>query len=119
MTRGGEREFFIFLSPHRVSPFSRGVIFTRALVSLALLSLRTNGGLPSEEPVQRCSTPDSRPFAPFKVFLASLHTKITGRFIRLKTCRTCNQAFFFLFRDIAIYGMMIAARGIQVIKAAA
>ena len=46
VTRGGEREFFIFLSPHRVSPFSRGVIFTRARVSLALLSLRTNGGLP-------------------------------------------------------------------------
>ena len=29
----------------RVSPFSRGVIFTRARVSLALLSLRKNGGL--------------------------------------------------------------------------
>ena len=28
-----------------VSPFSRGVIFTRARVSLALLSLKTNGGL--------------------------------------------------------------------------
>ena len=28
-----------------VSPFSRGVIFTRARVSLALLSLRENGGL--------------------------------------------------------------------------
>ena len=28
-----------------VSPFSRGVIFTRARVSLALLSLRKNGGL--------------------------------------------------------------------------
>ena len=27
----------------RVSPFSRGVIFTRARVSLALLSLRKNG----------------------------------------------------------------------------
>ena len=35
----------IFLSSHRVSPFSRGMIFTRARVSLALLSLRTNGGL--------------------------------------------------------------------------
>ena len=36
---------YIFLSrsPHRVSPFSRGVIFTRARVSLALLSLRKNG----------------------------------------------------------------------------
>ena len=33
------------LSPHRVSPFSRGVIFTRARVSLALQSLRKNGGL--------------------------------------------------------------------------
>ena len=32
-------------NPHRVSPFSRGVIFTRARVSLALLSLRENGGL--------------------------------------------------------------------------
>ena len=30
---------------HRVSPFSCGVIFTRARVSLALLSLRKNGGL--------------------------------------------------------------------------
>ena len=28
-----------------VSPFSYGVIFTRARVSLALLSLRKNGGL--------------------------------------------------------------------------
>ena len=37
--------FVIFLSPHCVSPFSRGVIFTRARVSLALLSLRKNGGL--------------------------------------------------------------------------
>ena len=35
----------IFLSPRRVSPFSRGVIFTRARVSLALLSPRKNGGL--------------------------------------------------------------------------
>ena len=34
-----------FLSPHRVSPCSRGVIFTRTCVSLALLSLRKNGGL--------------------------------------------------------------------------
>ena len=34
-TRGGER----------VCLFSRGVIFTRARVSLALLSLRKNGGL--------------------------------------------------------------------------
>ena len=33
----------IFLSPRRVSNFSRGVIFTRARVSLALLSLRKNG----------------------------------------------------------------------------
>ena len=33
----------IFLSPRHVSPFSRGVIFTRALVSLAQLSLRKNG----------------------------------------------------------------------------
>ena len=32
-------------APHRVSPFSRGVIFTHARVSLPLLSLRTNGGL--------------------------------------------------------------------------
>ena len=34
-TRRGERKtnfFFIFLSPHRVSPFSRGVIFTRATI---------------------------------------------------------------------------------------
>ena len=34
--------FLIFLSPHRVSPFSRGVI-TRARVSLGLLSLRKYG----------------------------------------------------------------------------
>ena len=33
----------LFLSPHRVSLSSRGVIFTRARVSLALLSLRKNG----------------------------------------------------------------------------
>ena len=34
----------IFLSPHLVSPFLRGVIFTRACVSLAhLLSQRKNG----------------------------------------------------------------------------
>ena len=39
-TRGGDH---IFLSPRRVSPFWRGVIFTHARVSLALLSLRTNG----------------------------------------------------------------------------
>ena len=32
-------------SPHRVSPFSRLVIFTRARVSLAQVSLRKNGGL--------------------------------------------------------------------------
>ena len=32
-------------SPRRVSPFSRGVIFTRARVSLALLSQRENNGL--------------------------------------------------------------------------
>ena len=32
-----------FLSHRRVSPFSRGMIFTRARVSLALLSLRKNG----------------------------------------------------------------------------
>ena len=31
--------------PHRVSPFLQGVIFTRARVSLSLLSLRTNEGL--------------------------------------------------------------------------
>ena len=33
----------IFLSPRRTSPFSRGVIFTRVRVSLALLSLRKMG----------------------------------------------------------------------------
>ena len=32
-----------FLSRHRVSLFSRGVIFTRARVSPSLLSLRKNG----------------------------------------------------------------------------
>ena len=35
----------IFLSHRRVSPFSRGLIFTRARVSLALLSVRKIGGL--------------------------------------------------------------------------
>ena len=44
----------VWKSPHarkgytrrdRVSPFSRGVIFTRARISLALLSMRKNGGL--------------------------------------------------------------------------
>ena len=34
-----------FLPPRRVSPFSRGVIFTRARVSLTPLSLRENKGL--------------------------------------------------------------------------
>ena len=47
-TCGGEREFFsfflIFLSPCCYHLFSRGVIFTRAHVSLALLSLGINGG---------------------------------------------------------------------------
>ena len=33
----------IFPSPRRVSPFLAWVIFTRARVSLALLSLRKNG----------------------------------------------------------------------------
>ena len=33
------------LSPHRVSLHSRGVIFTSACVSAAVLSLRKNGGL--------------------------------------------------------------------------
>ena len=36
---------FSFSFFFRVSPFSRGVIFTRVRVSLALLSLRKNGGL--------------------------------------------------------------------------
>ena len=31
------------ITPRRVSPFSRGVVVTRARVSLALLSLRKNG----------------------------------------------------------------------------
>ena len=35
----------VFLAPRRVSPFSRGVIFTRARVSLALLYLMENEGL--------------------------------------------------------------------------
>ena len=42
-TRWGEGDL-IFLSPHLVSPFLRGVIFTRTSVSLAhLLSQRKNG----------------------------------------------------------------------------
>ena len=41
--KGDTRHFS--LSPPRVAFFSRGVIFTRACVSLALLSLRKNGGL--------------------------------------------------------------------------
>ena len=40
--RGGEREKSL---PAACRLFSRGVIFTRARVSLALLSLRKNGGL--------------------------------------------------------------------------
>ena len=48
--RRGEREKWgttdkAFLSPRRASPFSRGVIFSRARASLALLSLRENEGL--------------------------------------------------------------------------
>ena len=43
-TRGGEREKFFSL-PAACRLFSCGVIFTRARVSLALLSLRKNGGL--------------------------------------------------------------------------
>ena len=35
----------MLLSPRRVLPFSRGVIFFRARVLLALLSLRKNKGL--------------------------------------------------------------------------
>ena len=43
-TRRGERVWALsFLSHRRVSPFSRGVILTRACVSLALLSLREMG----------------------------------------------------------------------------
>ena len=43
-TRRGERAWALsFLSHRRVSPFSRGVILTRACVSLALLSLREMG----------------------------------------------------------------------------
>ena len=38
-----KKSFFSLLAACRL--FSRGVIFTRARVSLALLSLRTNGGL--------------------------------------------------------------------------
>ena len=38
----GERKM---RSRGRVSPFSRGVIFTRAPVSFGLVSLRKNGGL--------------------------------------------------------------------------
>ena len=43
-TRGGERETSFSL-PAACRLFSRGVIFTRARVSVALLSLRKNGGL--------------------------------------------------------------------------
>ena len=39
------REKRLFSLPAACPPFSRGVIFTRARVSLAVLSLRTNGGL--------------------------------------------------------------------------
>ena len=49
-TRRGEREKWgttdkALLCPRRVSPFSRGVILTRARASLALLSLKENEGL--------------------------------------------------------------------------
>ena len=44
--RGGENKGASFFSlPAACRLFSRGVIFTRARVSLALLSLRKNGGL--------------------------------------------------------------------------
>ena len=42
-TRWGERKMKNLFSNRRVSPFPRGVIFTRARVSLTLLSLRKNG----------------------------------------------------------------------------
>ena len=41
----GTRLKSVFSLPAACRLFSRGVIFTRARVSLALLSLRTNGGL--------------------------------------------------------------------------
>ena len=43
--REREKNFFIFLSPAACRLFSRGLIFTRARVLLALLSLTKNGGL--------------------------------------------------------------------------
>ena len=46
---------FLFSLPATCRLFSRGVIFTRARVSLALLSLRKNGGL------LRSSQPEVRP----------------------------------------------------------
>ena len=41
-TRWGTLNLTIFLSPCRLTSFSRGVIFTSARVSLALLYLRKN-----------------------------------------------------------------------------
>ena len=43
ISTGSRTDRSIFLSPRRVSPFLAWVIFTRARVSLALLSLRKNG----------------------------------------------------------------------------
>ena len=51
--------------------------------------------------------------------LSQSSQKFTGRFIRRKLVEQTIRHFFFLFRDIAIEGLMIASRGIQVIKAAA
>ena len=63
-TRGGEREKSFFSLPVACRLFSRGVIFTRARVSLALLSLRKNGGLLV---VQTCSV-----LMNFEVFLLEI-----------------------------------------------
>ena len=61
-----EREKIV--SPHRVSPFLAWVIFTRDRVSLALLSLRKNGGLLISERIysKRRLRLTSRGRAPFE-----------------------------------------------------
>ena len=66
----------------RVSPFSREVIFTRARVSLPLLSLRTNGGLlevykkrTTSRGITKFSEPFSRKF--------SFHSTLLPEFLEL------------------------------------
>ena len=57
-----DKTFLIFLLPAACRLFSRGVIFTRARVSLAPLSLRKNGGLlvVQNSPIKQLDTTQSQ-----------------------------------------------------------